>query len=52
MESKKENKKCDVCGEYKDDVMYVADPFLEEVYDQIEYKNMCVECYNESIYDI
>lgn len=43
---------CDVCGNTNHTVKYVADPFLEDVHNEIERKWMCDECYCESLYEI
>lgn len=52
LEFEEEKNKCDICGEYKADVEYTIDPYIEEIYGESIYKNMCDECYQNAIYDI
>jgi hypothetical protein len=41
---------CDECGEVKPDVEYVADPFDEEIYREINMRHICLYC-QKKIYD-
>jgi len=43
---------CDVCGVCDETVSYQADPYMEEICDKIEMKNLCKKCYRESCDDI
>ena len=43
---------CDGCGEDKDDVRTVEDPYAKEIYDEIIERNLCDECYQDRLEEI
>lgn len=43
---------CDRCHEDKDDVEYIANPYDEDVNNEIVMEYLCGNCYQEYCYDI
>ena len=53
MTEKKENcLVCDDCGIKDPSVEHVADPYMEEVWHQINMKNLCPKCYRKSLDEV
>ena len=43
---------CEECGEYKDDVEYIADPYDEEISGEVNMRYLCAKCQGELAADI
>jgi hypothetical protein len=43
---------CDDCGVCSEDVEYTIDPYIDEIYDEEEWCNLCPDCYHERCQDI
>lgn len=43
---------CDFCGVAKEDVVWIADPYVEDIYDEISMVYLCGDCYGERVDEI